>query len=216
MKCVDCKSELNVSYDETVECQNCGLINEVLASDEKKPPKGLNCLLIKNRLKMILESEFQYISDDLKNEIITYSPKVGRHMNNTLTSFILLYLEYKNELKEISSFIVKKKQRKNVLKILLEINRPIIFVKTPITFMSLYNLESEEKEMFKRITYCLMYLNMCAKKNIHEISQKIYDIIIAVRNKTKLLETKRPSKSNIDYFIKTIIAYDLSPDDFTN
>lgn len=203
------------SDDESISitCTKCGIINHLV--NEVKINKNINVLLIKTKLKNILDDDmFKNINDSIKNDIIELSLKIGPHVKSTLISFILLYLEYKNLMNFKYDFVIKKKQRKNIIKILIEINKPspTIFIRTPITYITFNNNVYNEKEikLYHNVSNCLIYLNICNKKNLYIINQKIHEVIESIRNNTDIIISN--SLNYID-IIKYIICYNITVDD---
>lgn len=185
----------------------CGVINQIDCADIIK--KRVNVFLIKDKITKILSKDlFNTVNDELKNEIISNSPKIKTHAETSLVCFSILYLEYKNKLNFNPQYIVKKKQRKNIIKILIEIESKNVmkFIRTPITYIDTYShlYTKKEYELYINISNCLMYLNSCNKKNMEKIYEKIHEVIISLRDESvspecKRRESERQSDKNPEY-----------------
>jgi hypothetical protein len=92
-----------------------------------------------------------------------------------------------------SEYIIKKRQRKNAIQILVNIspNEPTIFVRTPITYKNTYShlYDEEEKQTYIDISECLLFMNACNKKDMQSIYEKIHSAIIESRNKQSQIKT---------------------------
>lgn len=163
---------------------DCGVINQIDCSD--LVTKKLNVSLIKQKMKKILtQNLFDTVNEELKEEIILNSHKVKTHAETSLICFAILYLEYKNKLNFNSQYIVKKKQRKNIIKILVDMENGKVmkFIRTPLTYIDIYSqiYTPEEKNLYFNISDCLMFLNSCNKKNMEKIYEKIHEVILSLR-----------------------------------
>lgn len=179
---------------------DCGVINQIDCSD--LVTKKLNVSLIKQKMKKILtQNLFDTVNDELKEDIILNSHKVKTHAETSLICFAILYLEYKNKLNFNSQYIVKKKQRKNIIKILVDMENGKImkFIRTPLTYIDIYShiYTIEEKNLYFNISDCLMFLNSCNKKNMEKIYEKIHEVIISLREE-KSINNDIIEKENIE------------------
>ena len=222
--CTACDKQLqlitNTDDDHTRIVCECGVINQVDCTDILT--KKLNVSLIKEKIKKILERDlFNTVNTELKEEIISNAYKVKTHAETSLVCFSILYLEYKNKLNFNPQYIIKKKQRKNIIKILVDMESKQImkFIRTPLTYIDTYShlYSEEERLLYINISDCLMYLNSCNKKNMEKIYEKIHEILISLRNEEdekipKLLnpynKSKKPKKAIIrGYNIKSLIKF---------
>jgi hypothetical protein len=193
--CYSCFTQLNLlisSEDDqsSITCNNCGIINYINNNDFVT--KHINVNLIVNKLKIVLDEPiFETISSDLKNVIILHAPKIGTYVRTSLYCFCLLYIEYKNQINFLTEYSIKKKQRKHIIKLIIDIEKPSImkFIRTPLTYIELYSNDysDSEKEMFINTTYCLMYIGLCNKKKIQTVSQKINQVLLLLRNNQDII-----------------------------
>jgi len=215
MNCIDCSSFLEIldQSDHDVICNKCGIINHYIC--EVVSVKSVNVLLVKTRLTNIFENEFKDLDQKIKDTIMSYAAKIGPHVKSTLINFILLYLEFTNQLMIKYDNLIKKKQRKNIIKILVDINKPnpTIFIRSPITYISFYNYTDKEIEIYHNVSKCLIYLNICNKNNLFQITSKIREILLSIKHQETMVI------SNVITFvdiIKIIICYELTIDDLTD
>lgn len=193
--CYSCFNQLNLlisSEDEqsSITCDNCGIINYINNNDYII--KHINVNLITNKLKLVLEEQiFETISDDFKNIILSHASKIGTYVRTSLYCFCILYIEYKNKINFLTEYSIKKKQRKHIIKLLIDVEKPSImkFIRTPITYIELYsnNYNDNEKEIFINTTYCLMYIGLCNKKKLQIVSQKINQVLLLIKNNENII-----------------------------
>lgn len=187
--CIACDRKLDLisnnedSHASTV-CE-CGVINQIEYTDA--PKRQLNVILIKNKMIEILKDKsFEKIDEKTKQEIVEYASKIGTHVTHSLKCFALIFIESKNLIYVNDEFSIKKRQRKNAIQILVNINKnePTIFVRTPLTYIQTYahQYSSEERQMYIDISECLLFLNACNKKNMQIIYEKIHKAILEYRH----------------------------------
>lgn len=196
--CTACDQPLNLivsNEDEHgwITC-DCGVLNQIdyVLSTHKRQ---LNIALIKSKMSEKLEKHplFKNIDRQVKDEIISHASKVGTHISSSLKCFALVYIESRNLISFDSEYIIKKRQRKNAIQILVNIspNEPTIFVRTPITYKNTYShlYDEEEKQTYIDISECLLFMNACNKKDMQSIYEKIHSAIIESRNKQSQIKT---------------------------
>lgn len=221
MHCSNCGNFLNllINSDDDVSintCEDCGVINYVNSSEIIV--KHMNVSLIKSRIREVLNDDmFINIDEAIKDEIEGHAVKIATHVKSTLICFSVLYIEYKCKLNYVIDHIVKKKQRKNVIKILVDIAKPEVmkFVRTPLTYIEMYSSSytDVEKEIYKSVSKCLMFLNACNKKNMYSINAKIHSVIVMIRNNEPI---NISASCNMNDMIKYIIVNRLTIEDLIN
>lgn len=215
MTCISCNYQLEIFSNSDDECScicaKCGIINYINNIEHVKKHK--NIPLIKSKLVDVLTDPiFELITDEFKTEIISHVSKLGTHVKSTLFSFCLLYIEYKCKIKIMHEYLIKKKQRKYIIKILSNISFPLPmkFVRSPISYIEMFELNDNEKVLFANTSNCLMFLNACNKKDLHSINQKIYQVILLLRNNEHI---NMSASCNILDMIKFIIKYNITIND---
>lgn len=213
--CYSCHSQLNLlilSEDDqsSITCNNCGIINYINNNDYLT--KYVNVNLITNKLKIVLNDQlFETISPEFKELIISHAAKIGTYVKTSLFCFCILFIEYKNKVNFLTEFNIKKKQRKHIIKLLIEVEKPSImkFIRTPLTYYELYSSTYTENEqiLFANTTYCLMFIGLCNKKKLQIVSQKIHQVILELRDNTTLFIS---GSCNIIDIIKYIIYNKLT------
>lgn len=191
--CIGCSDVIDVLLNNseenaTITCIKCGVINYV--DTEVKHSRRLNITLIKDKIQEVLnDKQFELMSDELKEEIISKSSYVYTNSKNTILCFCLMYAEFKNKMNFTSDVVIKKKQRKNIIRILIDIVKPDVmkFVRTPKTYIDTSELTESEKEIYNDISDCLMFLNASNKKNLQQLYQKIYSVILLIRHNKPII-----------------------------
>lgn len=205
--CIACDRKLNLIANNENEHVNviceCGVINQV--DYTQAPKRQLNVALIRSKMRDILsEKHFSNIDETIKKEIELHSSKIGTHVINSLKCFAIIYIESKNLVCSVDDFIINKRQRRSAIQILVSINidRPTIFIRTPLTYIKLYEniYTDEEKQTYINVSECLLFLNACNKKNMQIFYDKIHNTIIEMRQ-IKKIHIKVSNLSNLIRFI---------------
>ena len=218
MHCTSCGNilDLLINTDDDVSvntCGACGVINYVNSSDIVV--RHMNVSLIKSRIREVLADDmFIDVSDEIKSQIEDHAVKIGTHVKSTLVCFSILFIEYKCKMSTMIDFVIKKKQRKNVIKILVDIARPDVmkFVRTPLTYIEMYSASytQEERDIYESVSKCLMFLNACNKKSMCTINSKIHSVIVMMRNNEPITIS---ASCNMTDMIKYIILKRITIDD---
>lgn len=222
--CSACDRELCIaasSEDEQINviCE-CGVINQVECTNVQR--RHLNVALIKSKMREILTTDemFAGIDNRIKEEIETYASKIGTHVVKSLKCFAIVFIESRNLLNFNCDYIIKKKQRKNAIQILVNIspNKPTIFVRTPLTYMQIYanDYTQEDRSLYTNITECLLFLNACNKKNMQSIYEKIHKIVIEVKRNNKSEYKLNLKVANLLNIIRFIAYNNITIKELTN